>query len=396
MVEQETFELQILRDKRWVVESVYATELEAREAVTRLFNKHADATSAKITRQVKKLLGARWESVVAEIPRTDKDKVLALSGDPATAPLCKTITDIYEFPARSMIGRLFKMFLDQWELTASELLYSASFLKKFDEQGSLLAAAMHQASVAQAKKLDQTTAERIVFFQQVWKQVYHQAQEYMGQRRQLPRLTRDEENLPHLWERMVARSDGIAAAKYNLKASIVLVLQDMNSRAAKRAWLLGYCTEELTDVRLIEILDGFIADTLINVQEVDDLVGHQISLLLFLEKLIRLVKGETSWITEQQPELAKLAELIATKEYTQLIAVLIDCMIRLINSDAPLDRREADKEEALIRELQGKLMVEGHWLGGKTVQTAIENRRLRERKRKLRAMGLDDVADAVG
>ena len=396
MAEQESFELQILRDKRWVVESVHVSEAEARAAANRLFDKLPDAESAKITRQVKKALGARWETVVAEIPRPATDNVLKLNGDPATAPVCKAITDIYGFPARLAVGRLFKMFLEQWQLTPGELLYSAAFLKRLDEQGSLLAAAMHQASVAQAKKLEQTTTERIVFFQAMWKQVYHQAQEYMGARRQLPRLTRDEENLPQLWERMVARSDGIEAAKYNLKASIVLVLQDMNSRAAKREWLLGYCAPELTDVRLIEILDGFIADTLINVQEVDDLVGHQISLLLFLEKIIKLIKGETAWIAPPQKELLRVAELIASKEYTQLTAVLIDCMIRLINSETPLDRRESDKEEALIRELQGKLMIEGHWLGGKGVQTAVENRRLRERKRKLRAMGLDDVADAVG
>ena len=75
-------------------------------------------------------------------------------------------------------------------------------------------------------------------------------------------------------------------------------------------------------------------------------------------------------------------------------AVLLDRLIREVRSEKPLDKRDVEREEILIKDLEKALKQEnGDMLGGRAIEDAIAARKLRERKRKLRAMGLDDVAD---
>jgi len=392
MFSKVSFEIELQRDGRWLAEATYDQEEDARVMLAKLLRTREDATAARIMKQTTSMTGNTRSGEIFQQARDDKDAPLTLTGNPETAPLCKDFDACSVLPARMAVARLLKMFLDKFQICPLEMLYSQSYLKKFDEMNSLITAAFHQVGTAQARKAGVTTAERIAVLMEFYKEIHARAKRFMDMRKSLPGLLPDEINTTHA---AVVR-DNAAAAQMNFNHLVTLEFQTgaYVAREQKLSVIIGWFNEA-QDRQLVTWLDEWIADYLCFPEIIDGLLGQQFNFYEFLLRVIEVTLGKPGTSkTPDTPQLASLRAALASGKLPMAQTVLVDRLVREIRTEKPLDRRDPEREEVLIKELEKALRLEGGIiLGGRAAEEAIAARKLRERKRKLRAMGLDDVAD---
>ena len=135
------FEVQIRREGRWTIEGTFDDERRALSSA-RSWLAVSGVEEAKVLK-FRTLAGLSLETVIFQkaVPVV-KEKPMTLGGTAEGAPYCTTPGDLYGFESRAVTGRLLRPFLDKFHITPTELLHSWTYLRKLDEQGLLLSAAI--------------------------------------------------------------------------------------------------------------------------------------------------------------------------------------------------------------------------------------------------------------
>ncbi len=394
MFSKVSFEIELQRDGRWMAEATYEQEEDARVMLAKLLRSRDDCTAGRIMKQTTSMTGNTRSGEIFQQARDAKDAPLTLTGNPETAPVCKDADTCFALPARMAMARLLKMFLDKFQIGPMELLHSQSFLKKFDEATTLIAAGFHQVGTAQAKQLGITTNERIAALMDFYKQIHARAKRFMDMRKSLPGLLADDINTTHA----AVLRDNAAAAQVNFNHLVTFEFQTgMYVAREQKLSVIVTWFNEAKEKELRAWLDEWIADYLCFPEIIDGLLGQQFNFYEFLLRVIEVALGNKKLTkSADSPQLTSLRTALASGALPMSQTVLVDRLVREIRTEKPLDRRDIEREEILIKDLERALRMEGGaMLGGRATEDAIAARKLRERKRKLRAMGLDDVADNI-
>ena len=388
-----SFEVQIRREGRWVIEATFLDE-QAALSCARAQMTMGGVEEVKVLKY-RTFAGMSLETVIFEkaVPVV-KEKPLLLGGTAEGAPFCLNADDLYGFDSRVVIGRLLRNFLDKYRITPTELLYAWTYVRKLDEQGMLLGAAIHAVARHHADLHGTAVPARVRDLRAFAEVVMARAREFQTERKHLPVF--DPRDLPGFsagLEALVGEEGHDAA----FLGQLTVHLADRNSLGGKLDMLLAMITDD-TEPRHLALLDGVMADALGSADVVKDLLGAQPNLAMGLCVLADHLLGRDPDPRDEPASalLVRVGELIRHGRAPCCRAVLVDRIRQSLNSAQPLDRREPRSEALLAEQVANRLRDGlGRPLGGADTEKALARRLIRHRQAILREQGMHDIADRL-
>jgi len=410
---RKTYEVQYLRDKRWTIDMILEGEEE--EAIARardLLDRDEELAAVKVVRQKRGLMGSTFETEIFNQKAADRPQKVALGGDPGEAPDCAEAGDLGRVEARLAISRLLRAQLDKMAVTPTELLYNPTYLRKL-QTTDLYRAALFQVARAQAARGGTKSKARQAEIESYVRSFQRRGSELMAERRQLPHF--DPGEIGHLVQRIRARL-GAEEVPFAVRGLMCLWLMEAPGAEAKLDRVLAHApAAEMLDAvppasaspggeteadpwaLWLALVDEITADGCMEAAVLQSLFGVQPHLGAFLISLAGLLRGERIAEAATEPRLARIDDLLRRGWLPQTRHVLRERLIRELGSDKALDRRNPEGESKLLKSVAKAMASEtGEPIGGAAARAAIDRRKTRLRKARLRALGMDDAADALG
>ncbi len=395
MFSKVSFEVFVERKGEWFLETQADEEEVALSVARNLTRKSGDYTSVKVMKNTTSFSGNQRAGEIFKQKRdASEEAILVLTGSADNAPLCHATAECYQLPARMALARLLRLFLERFQITPTELLHGFNYLKKFDDTTSLIGAFFYQVSVAQAKRLEQPQPQRLQELMGFYKEIHNAARSFNATAATRPKF--DAANPEGFFAGLQAQNQNTAAHNFFSVLTQYLLNGDFGNYPAKLNFAVALL-EGAQAPTMQELMDSFIADCLMMADMLDSLVGRQYSFNDYLLRLIEIVRGDVTLTKgEDSPALARLRPFLNKGVLPQTKIVLTERIVREVRSDNLLNKREPDQENNLFKKLEGFLKLpDGNLIGGTEMAETLAGRKLRERKRKLRELGLDDVADSL-
>src|ERR1700761_7038829 len=118
------YEVWVQREKRWVIDCLASTEVDAFARAEELYaDDNTDAI--KVVRGHFNGAGASFESIVLERTREGKRGLapLRIAASPDEEAWCETLADFYGPASRRATAKLLRNFLDRFQITPTELMH---------------------------------------------------------------------------------------------------------------------------------------------------------------------------------------------------------------------------------------------------------------------------------
>jgi len=388
------YEVSTLVEGRWTIDCILHDEAEATEHGRSLFQTEG-VEEIKIVRQRTGPTGFTVETeILREAAPKEKSRPVALSGDPDQVPLCHDAQALYGIQARLAVGRLMRRYLEQQNITATELMHVWPYLRRLDDRAShLLAAAIFRVGEAQAKTLGVTARARASTLQRWVAEGMSRVREFDYLRRKLPFDIAD-------FDRSMRRLDaaiGEDHRQFGLVGQLCYQLLGVNSLAGRLEALLEMAKQP-GPPELVEALDGLIADILSFPSVIGETVATLPNRAEAIGRLADVVAGRFAPPPGDRST-AVLVDFMARRRAIGLnlsAEIILDWLVREMGRGKPLDRHDSKRDEALLQLLLPRLRDEnGQLLGGARMQEAIGAHRLAQRQQVLRDMGMHDQANEL-
>jgi len=388
-----SYEVQVRQEGRWRIEASFTEEQAALSCARAQLVGHG-IQEVKVYK-ARSLAGLAIQTVIFQRKAPEiKDKPLGLAGSPEGAPFCTAVADLYGFESRVVMGRMLRQFLDKFRITQTELLHGWTYARKLDEQGTLIGAAVHAVARHHADLGKANASARVKELRALVDQAMVKARDFAAERKRLPAF--DPKDLSGS-SRRIEDAVGPAEHDYVFLGFLTLHLSDSNSLGGKVEMLLDLMAEGL-EPRLNALLEGVIADALGSVDLIKELLGAQANLADGLCALADVLHGRAA-DPKLEPvgrSLARIGGLTVAGHAPCCRSVLVDRLRSSLNSDQPLDRRDAMAESGLIEKVVAHLKgADGALLGGAETEKALARRLLRHRQALLRRQGMHDIADSL-
>jgi hypothetical protein len=304
---------------------------------------------------------------------------------------CETLDDIYGLESRRIVSRLFRQFLDKFQITATELLHNWTYARKLSETGNMIWTATHQVAMTQAREQEVNGQTRLHLLDGLVQQAMRQVRDSAAERRGLPAF--DPDQIDYVSSRIRAHV-GPDNHAFMMLCQISQYLMGCGSIGGKLERMLDLWTGT-TDPGLAELFECFVADALTGPDIIRELIGPQPNLAASLVILADILTGRTEK-AKLNANLSRIARLIAHGQAPSCHAILLDRLRAELKRDHPLDRKQPDNDTQLLEQVITRLRGDdGNLLGGPEVEEAVIGRMVRQRQTMLRGMGLLDVADQL-
>ena len=388
---QITYETLICREGRWLIHCIVPEEEDA-VAIGRHLLSEPGIEEFKVVRNRTMLSGFTTKrEILHEIRPPVKEKAMVIKGRIDRPVVCEQLEDLYGFQSRMIMGRLFRLFLDKYQITASELLHNWTYLRKLSEAGNMIHAAVHQVAMAQADEFNIPAKDRIRHVEGLVHQAMNRSRDFYAERRRLPRF--ETANLDHVSRRIHARC-GPENWSFTMLCLLSQHLMGYGSVGGKMEMLLTLMTEDL-DPDLNTLFEGVVADALVASDMIKDLLGPHANLAESLCALADFLHGRSD-PKRLNPNLARIGALIARGAGESCRRVLTERLLTELKRDHPLDRKCPEADGALLESVIGHLRgPDGKLLGGDSAEAAISERLVRQRQAFLRDLGMVEVADQL-
>ncbi|EWY40326.1 hypothetical protein N825_37070 [Skermanella stibiiresistens SB22] len=388
---QFSYETLVCHEGRWLIHCIVPEEEDAVAIGRRLLTEPGNE-EIKVVRNRTMLTGFTTKrEILHEVRPAIKEKAMVIKGRVDRSVVCEEVDDIYALQSRLIMGRLFRLFLEKYQITATELLHNWTYLRKLSDAGNMLHAAVHQVALAQAAELNIPAKERIHHIEGLVHQAMARARDFYAERRHLPRF--DTANLDHVSRRVHARC-GPENHVFTMRCLLGQHLMGYGSVGGKMEMLLTLMTEDLDPV-LGALFEGVVADALVTTDMIKDLIGPQANLAQSLCSLADFLHGRGD-VKRMTPNLARIGALIERGAGESCRLILVERLLAELKRDHPLDRKcpEADGAllDSVIEHLRGP---SDELLGGEAAEAAIADRLVRQRQAFLRDLGMVEVADQL-
>ena len=361
-----SFEIHVLKDKRWVLTEIVGDEANAVEFADSLLNK-SNYDAVRVVRDFKRLDGMHSETVIHEKVSVAQKADISLVPVSDT-PMCETLADVYALPSRLVIGRLFRRYLDDVVLTPTELLHNARELKRLSDKGRLLMSAVDQIAALQAPGGGEEARQRRDLLHKGWDQLFARAR----------KATPDKPvKFKTFKELSAAAEETPDDADFQRLVWMSAQLLDQRGWIAKLDKVLAWTGEEGGEAGMA-LFDGLIADLLIPAQAVQDLLGYQPNLGNALCHLCDLVEGKAEPAKFASESFAAINRLFADGRLPQSREAVLYRIARELKSVNLLCRNEPDQEyETFVRVLNRLVTLSGV-IGGDVMAEALLHRSIRQ------------------
>ncbi|HMA52187.1 MAG TPA: hypothetical protein VKP60_20655 [Magnetospirillaceae bacterium] len=382
-----SFEVQVLKDQRWVLSQVVLDENEAIQFADNLLSK-SSYTAVRVVRDFARQDGLHSETVLVEKTKT-LDKKEVSTATVSDAPICTELADAYGLSSRMTIGRVFRAYLDEALITPTELLHHAREMKRLGDKGTLLMNAVDQISALQAPGGGEESKARRDFLHRSWDQLYDRARKAASEK-VAKALT---------FAEIMARAGKTSEDKlYQARVLMAEQLLEQRGWAGKLDKVLRWAAEEGAEAHL-PLLDGIVADLLIPAETIQDLLGFQPNLSSALIRMCNLAEGKAESADQASETFATLNRLLAAGKLPETQEVLFNRVYRELKSVNPLSRNEPSQEfEAFLRVLN-RLITTGGMTGGPLMAEALTHRFVRNQSVGGQAglqNAIDDLAADLG
>jgi hypothetical protein len=360
-VERTTFEVQIMRDNRWVTETILDKEDDARATATR-FMADQKCEGARVMRNWLRQDGRTVETQLFSQTRTVKDDgpVRIVQVDVAP-PKCEKAEDYYGLESRIMMNRLFRTYMEKQFVTPTELMHNFKELKRIQDKDSLVPSAVDRVAVLQTREGEQDSKSR--------REEIFQSVEQMAKRARLA----DQAKLPKLgtnFGELLATVGGSTPDECDYLALVVLSreLVGMRNWLAKLELLCKLADPE-TNPHALSLLDGVISDVL-GANIVQELLGWQPSLGSAICRMIDLAEGKLPVDNSEAGESVEmLNRLFAANKLPDSARCMVDRAHRQLRSPNALARSNPEKEPAEFKAVLARLVSsDGLYSGTETAE----------------------------
>ena len=359
-----SFEVQVLEDKRWVVTQFMSDEGQAKAFADNLLQKGNHA-AVRVVKDWQRPDGRHSETVIQEKTSEIKNKGPDLAlGAISDAPRCRELADFYAPTARQTFGRLVRKYLDEMQVTPSEMLHSAAELKRFGDKGNLLFAAIDRVSTLQAQASGEDAKTRRDALSKAWDDIGARARALAAKK--LPACK-------SFAEIAATTAKGGEDAGYLTQTLMTIRLSDVRSYCGKLDILLGWAAEPEA-APAMEWIDPFVADILLSAQTIQDLLGFQPNLAAALTQLCDLAEGKAAAAKFAPDTFTALNGLFASGKLPCSKALLLSRVVRELGGANPLSRNEPAQESEAFAKLMHRLVSHKGVLAGGPAAEALLHR----------------------
>lgn len=371
MGERTKFEIRFNDQARWFVDKVYPDKAKAEK----IYNDHVanEATQyygVQLVRVWSRADGAEVEKVINEATLTPKTAPVRLANID-DAPICAHDEDYYALPARMMMGRLLRAYLDREGLIPSELLLSYDHGKRF-MAGDLVTSAIDRIATLQAKTMGIDSRKRR---DALWTQVQSMIDGLKAVQKTKAYQKIDTDDVQALY----SLGRGL---KHPIGQNMAFVKILMRSRSLEGkveqllAWLADVNSEDGDNNAAIDgILDGFVAECLSSVLFIQDALGPQRSLASALIFLLDWMDGKVKESKGANPDFVRqTARYFKQGRLAQSRDVLFDFFLRQLSGKQPLVRHNPDEEEKAFLAIFHRVASPDGMVGGPDMAVALTRR----------------------
>lgn len=352
-----TYEVAVLNDGRWNLDSVCERKSEAMSRVEEVQNL-PETQGVRVT-AIDESKGQ--EEVIHEDLRGLADAMKPVAVD--SLPLCQAPDDIYLFASRQAIGRIIRQYLDDQGVSALELMFDPSKLNMLERMDSFYASAMGMAATVQAK----ASGTKQVDCSDALYKAFGRVRDFAKENKKA--LDEDAETLrtggidflvgkrKTLPERLGAISCYLSAAgDWSEKLNLLLKLGDGVGEGDGDG-------QALIDSAIAEILDG--------AEAIKDLLAGQRDTGTALQGLAQIVRGHFKPPRTAGSALIGLTALLRGEGWHLTRAVLLDRVARGLGGTRALTREGGDKDRDLFIQLVREVAIVDGLAGGPDMAEAV-------------------------
>jgi hypothetical protein len=360
-----SFEIQVLRDKRWVTTDVLEDADQAVQFADNLAGK-GNLEAVRVVRDFARLDGLHSENVIHEKTGTGGPAV-AINISPVTdAPMCNEIGDFYALPARMVAGRLLRKYLDEVVLTPTELFHHAREMKRLADKDRLLMSAVDSVAGLQAPGGGAEGKARRDLLHKTWDQMVARAQQAAP-----PKLTPKA-----TFKELSAASAKATEPRFACTVNMVTQLVEIRSWVGKLDRLLAWAAEDETSPGMA-LIDGVIADLMQPAEAIQDVLGYQANLAAALCQICDLIEGKAEPAKFAHAAFSALNRLFAENKLPEARESLLWRVVREIRGANPLSRNEPGQELECFVRLLTRLVGRQGVIGGAHMAEALVQRSIR-------------------
>jgi len=355
---------------RWLIDSTHKSRQPAMNRAQSLVeaNQH---DAVKVTREEE---GKEDEVVFQKecAGRAEKPMSIAAIED---SPVCATLDDLYGFEARKTVGRLLREYLDEFGLTATELMHDFSQIRSLARLDTFYNQAIHRASSIQARALKEKPTER----NDVLYGLIHEATERAKKAKDIDPLVaiRKEQGLTAAIEAAAAKPPK-AGAEYAYGALVASLLSQARDWKKKLDLVLDE-VEKAPGENVLNHMDGAVAEILDGSEAVKEILGPKADLGEALRTIARVAAGRygdgkegKSTVSRLNAVMAKYATSPHGLPHTQ--AILLERVARAVQGVQPFTRESDEQDRSIFLALLQDLTGFGGINGGREMSSAVTRR----------------------
>lgn len=367
-----SYEIHVLRENRWVLDSTLDDEARAKDFANRIISAKG-IEGVKIIREHKTPSGEFVEKMIFEkMKKVDNKKDISIS-EIQTAANCEDNTDLYKLDSRVTIGRILRKYLDESGLTPTELLHNYRELKRLLDMDITHGAVDRVASLQVRQTGGGDTRKRRDELYGFLEKASSRAQ-----------AAQKAGSLPSV------KQVGFGAALQTIDSksppeerdflaltALSTLLLDTRNWTGKLLELVAQM-ERSSGARPLGLLDCVVADVLAGRSVIQDLVGPQPSLAVFLARLADLIEGHLD--VEKRDEgdaVISLNKRFAEGQLEEARSVLMEYALRQVKGPQPLIRNDPNAEFELFRQLLNRFITSDGIFGGSSFAEAMVLRYVR-------------------
>ncbi len=360
---QGDFDIQVLRDDRWITEAIRGSEMDAR-ALAKTYLKNPQCGGARIVANAVKHDGTISESVIfQETQNVSGGKPIRIQPLDISPLRCSSPKDFFSLECRMILNRLFREYLEEVTLTPTEVLHSYKQLQRLFDRDTLRLSAVSHIATLQTKGTEKPAKQRQAELNKMIDQITQQARE--AQSIKLPR-PKDK------FSATLAAVPKLDSHPVEYLAMVVLSrdLTNIPSWTGKIDRLCDMALHEHDRTALL-LLDTVIAD-LLGANVIQELLGWQRSLGSAIISMLDLADGTLDTSSSDARETAdRLVTLFHENSLPASQRVLVDRALRQLKSSAPLYKADPSKEMEEYQRVLARLLVPGGILSGAQAAEAL-------------------------
>lgn len=356
------FDIQVLRENRWVTEAVRGAEIDAR-ALAKKYLADKKCAGARVVANIPKRDGSVDEQVVfEETQAVSGEKPIQITPVEDQMPRCVNPKDFFGLESRMIANRIFRTHLEKASLTPTEILHSAKDLQRLYDYDSLMPSAVSHVAKMQSQGAGQAKERQ--------REIYACIDHILAQAKRA-----DTMSLPKLGKHFSQTLADVAqfGGETPEYLAMVVLTRDLvliRSWTDKLDRLCELAAGE-TDAKATLLLDTVIADVL-GANVIQELLGWQRSLGSAIISMLDLADGVFDPQKSDAKETAtRLNALFAAQALPASQRVLVDRALRQLKSSAPLYKADPSKEMEEYQRVLARLLVPGGILSGAQAAEAL-------------------------